>query len=91
MRYYFQDQSRRLQAIRIACGFDNHTKWIAELRIAKSTWSELESGNKPISLEMARAIKARWHLPLDFILDGDTETLDQAPAKILRKLQELAA
>jgi transcriptional regulator with XRE-family HTH domain len=91
MRDFFKDQTRRLRAVRIACGFDKQIDFADELGITKGTWSDLENNNKPLSLELARQMKARWHLPLDFLLDGDVETIDLAPAKILRKLEELAA
>lgn len=91
MREKFKDQARRLEAVRIAIGFDTQAALVKELNISKGTWSDLESGTKPLSLEMARIFKARWHLPLDFLLDGDVDALEQAPARIVRKLEELSA
>lgn len=90
MRAYFSDQGRRLVAIRRACTGMSQTDFADELEIVKSYLSELENNKKPIGLDLARVIKSRWHLPLDFILDGDIEMLDQAPARIVRKLEELA-
>jgi transcriptional regulator with XRE-family HTH domain len=91
MREFFKDQKRRLGAVRIAVGFDKQIDFANELGITKGTWSDLENSNNPLSLEPARQMKARWHLPLDFLLDGDTETIELCPAKILRKLEELAS
>lgn len=91
MREYFRDQGRRLVAIRLACTGMNQQAFADEIGTSKGHLSDLENNKADLSLPMGRLIKTRWHLPLDFVLDGDIETLDQAPSKILRKLQELAA
>jgi transcriptional regulator with XRE-family HTH domain len=91
MRGFFADQKRRLEAVRIACGFDTQAAWTKEMRLSKGHWSDFEKGKRPLTLEVARQIKARWGLPLDFLLDGDVNALDQAPSGLVKKLESHAA
>lgn len=64
-----EDIGRRLIAVREH--FEKKQSEFADiLSVAKNTLSEYESGKRPLSLETARRIHARYNISLDWLLFG---------------------
>jgi hypothetical protein len=83
-------QATRLEATRIACGAHTQKVFYKSIKVGKGAWSDFESGKRPLTLAVARKIKARYGLPLDWTLDGDIQSLELAPTHITRKLTHAA-
>lgn len=84
-------QSRRLKAVREACGKKPQQEFAKEIGVGKSNWADFENGKRHLTLLAARKLKVRHKLPLDFTLDGDLVALDLAPARLERALKALIA
>lgn len=70
---------------------DTQADFLSKTGIAKSSWSEIEKGKRTITLAMARTIKKRCNLSLDWTLDGDPTALSIKHQRKLRTLKPLAA
>lgn len=82
-------QAARLIATREALGFPSQTDFCKEIKAAKNVYNPFETGKRPITLGMARKIKKRFGIPLDWTLDGDQA--QKLPADIFNKIGHLAA
>lgn len=77
---------RDLAILRKALGFDDQVSFCKALDIAKSTWNPFETGSRPISLEVAKKIKKRFGISLDFTLDRDWGALSPKLLRVMRKI-----
>lgn len=64
------DIGRRLVALRERHEY-SQVKFAEELNIAKNTLNGYERGARPLTLETAKRIRARWGISLDWLLNGD--------------------
>jgi DNA-binding XRE family transcriptional regulator len=81
----------RAQATRWLLDFELQSDFVRKAKIAKTSWSEIESGKKTITLGMARKIKKQFNMSLDWTLDGDVSALSIKHQKKLRGFQPMAA
>lgn len=84
-------QAKRLAATRLACGVETQDEFATALGMSKGHWNDFENGKRPLTLGIARRIKRRYKLPLDWTLDGDFQALEMAPAQISRRLETFVA
>lgn len=62
--------ARRVKAARIAWGYSTVQAFADALRLERSRIANVEGGH-PLSLDLARKIKLRTGLPLEWLLDGE--------------------
>jgi DNA-binding XRE family transcriptional regulator len=63
--------ARRLIATRKALGYEHQGEFCKAIGVSQSVISDIENGNRNISVGVARKIKKRFNIPLDWTLDGD--------------------
>ena len=81
-------QATRLVATREALGFAKQSDFCREIGVEKNVYNPFEKAKRPITIAVARKIKRRFGISLDWTLDGDSDLL---PAHLYRKLGQIAA
>lgn len=84
-------QAKRLTVVREVCFRGTREKFALKLGLSKGHWSDFENGKRPLTLDVARKIKALYKLPIEWLLDGEEWALEFAPAHIVRKIEAFAA
>jgi hypothetical protein len=82
------EQAKRLRETRLALGYGNQAEFCREIGIERNVYNPFEKGRRPITIDAAKAIKSRFRLKLDWIIDGDLEAVSP---KLLRKMHRSAA
>jgi hypothetical protein len=88
MGTHLEEQGKRLRATRLALGYEVQADFCREICVARNVYNPFEKGRRPITTEVAQAIKRRFRLRLDWIIDGD---IDPGMTKLLRKMRRTAA
>lgn len=83
-----KQQAKRLRDTREALEFETQVAFAKAIGVAKNTWVDFENGKRPISLGVAKKIKGRFKIGLDWTIDGD---FDDLPGHLFRKLARTAA
>lgn len=60
-------QKRRLKAVRMICFRGTQQGFALKLGLSKGHWADFENGNRPLTLEVARKIKALYNLPIEWL------------------------
>jgi transcriptional regulator with XRE-family HTH domain len=76
-------QAKRLIATRLALGYESQVEFCKAIGIEKNLYNPFEKAKRPITVDAARKIKRRFHIPLDWTIDGDAAYL---PLHLARKL-----
>lgn len=88
MKYPYAHEGRDLVAMRRALGYDQQQAFADSIGIAKNTWNAFEKGKRSMTLEVARKIKRKHKVSMDFTLENDWMALSDA---LLVKMRQLAA
>lgn len=80
----------RLYRTRLALGYKHPIDFARHLGVDKGDYSKFEAGKKPLTLRVARIIKKRFGVSLDWIMDGDIHTLRRDLAEQIINLREVA-
>lgn len=76
----------RLVRTREALGLAQQ-EFCREIGVAKNVYNPFETGKRRITVDVARRIKLRFGVSLDWIYDGDPA---QLPAALYRRIEEAA-
>jgi len=74
----------RLEALRLALGFETQTAFAQKLGLGKNTYNAYETGARSLSFTAACKIRRRFNVPLDFLFYGDGA--DRLQAHVYQKL-----
>lgn len=74
---------KRLADTRIALGFDSQNEFAATLDLGKSTYNPYETGKRPITMQTVLKIQAKYHVPINWLLNGDPSQLPNHLHKLL--------
>lgn len=80
--------ANRLKMTREALGFEAQIDFCKEIGVEHNIYNPFEKGKRRITLDVAKKIKKRFGIPLDWVYCADPA---QLPAKIYRKLAAKAA
>jgi ribosome-binding protein aMBF1 (putative translation factor) len=78
--------ARRLLLTRRALGL-SQVEFCRQIGVEKNVYNPFEKGHRPITLNVARKIRKRFGISLDWIIEGDPAHL---PMELYRKLTEAA-
>ncbi len=79
---------RRVEAIRKALGFESQEEFAIEIGLNKSTYSQIKTGERRLSLDTALVMRTQYRIPLDYLYFGDA--LGQLPIDIAEVLKRAA-
>lgn len=88
MKYPYAREGRDLATMRRALGYAQQQDFADSIGIAKNTWNEIEKGKRNMTLEVARKIRRRHKVSLDFTIENDWMALSDT---LLVKMRHLAA
>jgi len=74
---------KRLAETRIALGFDSQIEFADTLGLGKSTYNPYEKGKRPLTMQTALMIQAKYHVPINWLLNGDPSQLPHHLHKLL--------
>ena len=74
--------ARRLKMVRLALGM-NKKEFAAKADLGPQVYGPFELGERPITLEAAKKLRAAHELPLEFIFFGNMADLPHRIAKLL--------
>lgn len=66
-----QDVAKRLIAVRKKLGFTSQVAFAEKLDLTKSTYNPFETGERPLSMQVAKRIRVRFGISVDYLLFGD--------------------
>jgi transcriptional regulator with XRE-family HTH domain len=66
-----QDVARRLVAVRKKLGFESQTAFADKLDLTKSNYNPFETGERPLTIQVAKRIRQRFGVSVDYLLFGD--------------------
>lgn len=66
-----QDVAMRLVAVRKKLGFESQTAFADKLDLTKSTYNPFETGERPLTIQVAKRIRQRFGVSVDYLLFGD--------------------
>ncbi len=78
----------RLKALRLALGVKTQTAFAKAIGVGISTYNPWEKATRPLTFEGACLIRAKYHIPLDYLFFGDA--LDELPNKVVTYLKSAA-
>lgn len=78
-----KDVAARLIAVREALGFKEQTLFAAKLDLTKSTYNPFETGKRHLSMQVAKRIRERFGISVDYLLFGDIGQPKEAMALAL--------
>lgn len=76
---------KRLELLRRAHGYETMQAMADQLGIPHDTWRAWEKGDNEFPVEMARTLRNRWGVTLDYIYEGSETALPQPVIAKLRK------
>ena len=79
----------RLKLLRKALGYNSQVEFAKRIGVEKNTYNPWETGARPLTFEGACLIRKQFRIPLDYLFYGDA--IEEIPAKVYRKLMEIAA
>lgn len=62
---------QRLVALRKRLGFDKQSDFADALGLGKNVYNPFEKGTRPLTLDVARRIRRRFGVSIDWLLFGD--------------------
>ena len=74
---------KRLAETRVALGYESQVEFAATLGLGKSTYNPYEKGSRPLTLQTALKIQAQFHIPINWLLNGDPSQLPHHVHKLL--------
>ena len=69
-----QDIAKRLYLLRVACSGTERGAQAAfanSIQMSSSEWNNLERGTRNVTIPKLKAVRRRWLVSIDWILDGD--------------------
>lgn len=66
-----QEIIQRLIAARLKLGFEKQSDFAKALGVGKNVYNPFEKGTRPITLDVARRIRKRFGISVDWLLFGD--------------------
>lgn len=82
MRIDLRRDAHRLRVIQRMVRIEGKAAFARAAKIPKSVVTDIEKSKRNIGLGVARKIKGRWKLPLDFVADGDLDYLSPKQRKL---------
>lgn len=85
-----EDQGVRLRLTRIALmnGVDSKVKWAEEIDVTPQAWSNAENGQNGVPVRIAKKIKDRFGVSMDWTLAADMSSLTDDFRAKLRKYSD---
>lgn len=77
------DVARRLVAVREKLGFPSQVAFAEKLDLTKSSYNPFETGERPLPMQVAKRIRQRFGVSVDYLLFGDIGQPKEALAQEL--------
>lgn len=77
------DVARRLVAVRESLGFKSQVAFAEKLDLTKSTYNPFETAERPLTMQVAKRIRQRFGISVDYLLFGDIGQPKEALAQEL--------
>ena len=74
---------KRLAETRVALGYDSQEEFAKALGLTKSTYNPYETGKRQLTLNSALLIYSRFHVPINWLFNGDPSQLPNHIHKLL--------